>query len=265
MNLKKKFLIKVENTMDNKRIYGNKIDIDTCKTMELYNKRAENIQNMKNIYTSVLLGDQNPDYANEWNELEKKLILPFFKLNEKSNVWDLGCGIGRWGEVLLPICNHYIGIDFSEGMVKIACDRCLTYLSDNKKFVQNTVQRFLSEDRTEDKPNIIIVSYVCMYINDFELVEVIKKIAEYAGEDCVIYFIDTVAIEKRLTLNEIYSSALKSDYSALYRTIDEYNEFFKPLENVGFKRKSSGFMPKLNNEHQYSETDRYYTVFERIK
>lgn len=250
--------------MISNRIYGEKIDINTEKIENLYNKRAENVSNMKSIYTSVLLGDQNSDYADEWNKVEKDMIIPFLKADSNSVVWDLGCGIGRWGEILMPLCSSYTGVDFSEGMIKIACERCTDYINNEKKFIRNSVQRFLADAEKQARPDVIIVSYVCMYINDSELKEVMRKLADLAAEKCVIYFIDTVAIEKRLTLNGIYSSALKSEYSALYRTVDEYNTFYEPLVNAGFEKKFCDYMPKLNNEEQYSETDRYCTVFERM-
>lgn len=246
-----------------KRIYGKKFEIDTEKTRMLYNKRAGNLDNMKSVYTSVLLGDQNPEYANEWDAEEKKHIMPFLNASSNSTVLDLGCGIGRWAECLMPVCKSYIGVDFSSEMTAAANKRCSEYVSESKRFICSSAQEYLSSPASNEKPSIIIVSYVCMYINDSDIENCFKKILEMADEKCVIYFIDTVALKERLTLNEIYSEALKSDYSALYRTVDEYNKLFEIFTDAGFKKAAEGFMPKLNNEVQYSETDRHYTILKR--
>ena len=104
--------------MNEKRIYGDKYEIDTLRTKELYNARADRLGNMKSPYTSVLLGDQNPEYADEWNVVEKDLILPFMQADKTKSVLDLGCGIGRWAESLLPLCENYTGVDFSEEKAK---------------------------------------------------------------------------------------------------------------------------------------------------
>ncbi|MBS7368819.1 MAG: class I SAM-dependent methyltransferase, partial [Oscillospiraceae bacterium] len=105
--------------MDNeKRIYGESFDIDASRTRELYNKRSERLSQMQNPYTSVLLGDQNPEYAVKWNAIEKETILPLLGVEKTSSVLDLGCGIGRWAETVIPLCGQYTGVDFSEGMVK---------------------------------------------------------------------------------------------------------------------------------------------------
>ena len=103
-----------------------------------------------------------------------------------------------------------------------------------------------------------------MYINDSDIEGCFRKLLDAAEQKCTIYFLDTVALKERLTLNEIYSSALKSDYSALYRTVEEYDELFGIFEKEGFKKVSQGFMPKLNSEVQYSETDRHYTILKRV-
>ena len=47
------------------RVYGDKIEIDQEKVAQFYNERAKTISKRKQAYTTVLLGDQNPDYANE--------------------------------------------------------------------------------------------------------------------------------------------------------------------------------------------------------
>lgn len=246
-----------------KRIYGDKFEINTLKTKELYNERADRLSQMKSPYTSVLLGDQNPDYADKWDTEEKKKILPLLDVKKTSSVLDLGCGIGRWAETLIPLSEQYTGVDFSEGMIKKAEERCRSLTNDKTHFICSSVQDYLEGLDTNSRFDVIIISYVCMYINDPEMDRVTDKILQCASEKCSIYFIDTVALEKRLTLNEIYSEALKSDYSAIYRTVDELKAIYSRLEERGFSEIGSGFMPKLNNEKAFSETDRYYTVLKR--
>ena len=243
-----------------KRIYGDKLEINTLKTKELYNERAERLSQMQSPYTSVLLGDQNPEYADKWDAEEKKKILPFLDVKKTSSILDLGCGIGRWAETLIPLCGDYTGVDFSSGMIRNAAERCRLLMNENIQFICSSVQNYLENLNTDKKYNVIIISYVCMYINDSEMKQVMNKLLQHASGDCTIYFIDTIALEKRLTLNEIYSQALKSNYSAIYRTIDELKYYYSCLEEKGFSEISSGFMPKFNNEKAFSETDRYYTI-----
>lgn len=250
--------------MDNeKRIYGESFDIDASRTRELYDKRSERLSQMQNPYTSVLLGDQNPEYAVKWNAIEKETILPLLGVEKTSSVLDLGCGIGRWAETVIPLCGRYTGVDFSEGMVKTAKERCFELMNENTRFICSSVQDYLGGLSADERFDVIIIAGVCMYMNDPDVKQIAEKLLQCASQKCRIYLTETVALEKRLTLNEIYSAALKSDYSAIYRTTAEYGALFSPLEENGFRKVSSGFMPKLNNEAAYSETDRHYTVFAR--
>ena len=73
----------------------------------------------------------------------------------------------------------------------------------------------------------------------------------------------TVAVEKRLTLDECPSEALKTTYDVIYRTPSEYNTFYGSLFEAGFKIIKQDYLPHLNNEERFNETDRWYTLFER--
>lgn len=248
---------------DTKRIYGDKFEINTSKTIELYNQRADRISQMQSPYTAVLLGDQNPEYAEKWDIDEKNRVLPFLNVKKDSSILDLGCGIGRWAETLIPLSGDYTGVDFSSGMIKSAEERCSELVNENTEFICSSIQDYIETLDSQRKFDVIIISYVCMYINDSEIEKLIDKLLQHTAKECSVYFIDTVALEKRLTLNEIYSQALKSNYSAIYRTIDELNLLYSHLKAKGFQEISNGFMPKLNNEKAFSETDRYYTILKR--
>ena len=253
-----------EETSNAGRIYGEKVDIDTENTEKLYNARAKRIHEMACPYTAVLLGDQNPEYAEDWNRIEKELVLPKLKVTEKSYVADFGCGIGRWAESIIPICRKYTGIDFSSGMIGIAEERCAGFQGKNYQFVCNSFQQFIdSYDEKNGKIDVVIMSYVCMYINDSDLRKYFEKLLALLADNCTIYFLDTVGLEERLTLKEIYSQALKSEYDALYRTVDEYAKLHEIFCQNGFDEIVSGFMPKLNSEEAYKETDRYYSILQR--
>lgn len=105
--------------MSSHRIYEEKHDIDTDNTKNFYDQRAKNIGNMSSPYVAVLLGDQDPQHAVDWNTFEKTFILPQLKVNKSSSVLDIGCGIGRWAESIIPEAGYYLGTDFSGEMIKI--------------------------------------------------------------------------------------------------------------------------------------------------
>lgn len=242
------------------RIYGKNTDIDTSAVQEWFNCRAKSM-GKNNPYTTVLFGDQNPDYARKWDDFEKKHIMPKLKLDGNCSILDIGCGIGRYAETVIPCCGYYCGVDFSSEMIATAKDR-IQFKEKNYDFVNCSFQE-VPKKVTRRKFNRVIVSYICMYINDIELEKCFEGLGTILEPHCVLYLIETVGIKERLTLKDFYSAALKTDYSVIYRTPEEYVECYKQYLNVDERKILSGFMPHLNKEKEYSETDRWYTIIER--
>ena len=129
--------------MNSHRIYSRKLDINTQNTMDFYNERARRANLMDCPYTSVLLGDQNPEYAKQWNVFEKERILPELELDKNSKVLEIGCGIGRWAETVIPLVKLYRGVDFSSGMIEAAGARCV-FPGEDYDFINASFQEAVS-------------------------------------------------------------------------------------------------------------------------
>ena len=250
--------------MSEHRIYDNKVDIKTDEVRKFYDERAKKASSMDCPYTAVLLGDQNPNHAAEWNEFEKQYVLPELKIDDKSRVLDIGCGMGRWAETLIPQTEYYYGVDYSAEMINLAKSRNV-FPEKNYEFECYSFQEAvgLPEGRFEKKFNRAVICGVCMYINDKELQECFERLNQLLADDCIMYLTETVARTSRLTLDDFYSEALKSDYDVIYRTQAEYNQLYSPLTTAGFQIVKQDFLPKLNKEEKYSETDRWYSILKR--
>ena len=253
--------IEKEDTLMASRIYSDKVDIKNEYTRDFYDNRAKGIDNMDNPYVAVLLGDQNPQHAIEWNNFEKIFIMPQLNIDGSSIVLDIGSGIGRWAESVIPHAKKYIGTDYSAGMVNAAEKRC-HFPDKDYDFINLSFQETVEQDFGH-KFNRLIIGGVCMYINDADLAECFDKLLSLLDEHAVLYLTETVALETRLTLNHIPSDALKADYDVIYRTPAEYRDYYKVLQNAGFRVVKQDYLPHLNNEKEFDETDRWYTIFER--
>lgn len=250
--------------MNPTRIYGQKITINPDNTRNFYNNRAKAIKDMDNPYVSVLLGDQNPEYALAWNTFEKENILPKMDINNTCNVLDIGCGMGRWAEALIPISGYYCGTDMSSEMIKCARERN-HYPEREYDFLNYGFEEFcrLPLDQLPCRFNRLWVCGVMMYINDDVLIKGMGQLLDKMEEHAKVYFTETIAVSERLTLDQFYSEALKADYDVIYRTEKEYNHIYETWIEAGFKIIEQGMLPHLNKEKEYSETDRWYTILER--
>lgn len=250
--------------MKKKRIYGEKININSDNTKDFYNNRARAIQDMPNPYVSVLLGDQNPEYALVWDSYEKENILPKMQIDEHSKVLDIGCGMGRWAETLIPISGYYCGTDLSSEMIKCAAERN-HFPERTYDFLNYGFEEFcaLSESELPCQFNRLWICGIMMYINDDALSIGMEQLLKKLDNHTKVYLTETIALEERLTLNQFYSEALKTDYDVIYRTEKEYNQVYQSWLNAGFQIVEQGLLPHLNKEKEYSETDRWYTILER--
>lgn len=251
--------IKREAESVSKRIYGDKVSIQAEDTRSFYDNRAKAMENMANPYMAVLLGDQNPDHAVKWNQFEKDFILPQMEIRRENGVLDIGCGIGRWAEQVSPLCGEYVGTDFSPEMIKAASRRCG---GQNCRFLNMSFQETVRHafGRKFDR---VFICGVCMYINDTDLPVCFEGLLNLLDEHCILYLTETVAVETRLTLDKQPSEALKADYGVIYRTPEEYRAYYRVLEDAGFRVLKQDYLPHLNTEQGFEETDRWYTILQR--
>jgi len=247
--------------MSNNRIYGEMIDIDTNNVQDFYDKRAEKV-NESNPYSAVLLSDHSPELIEEQIKIEKETIFPLLNINNESRVLDIGCGIGRWAEEIIPICDYYYGIDFSQNMVNTAKQRFSHSNKINYKFERMSFQELTSTKQTE-KFNRVIISGILVYICDNDIKECIKNLPVLLDDKCVVFIWEPCGVGQRLTLKNFYSDSLNDEYNVIYRTRDEYDKFFNPLADVGFKVTFNEYYSSLGGTVTYTDTDKIYYVWER--
>ena len=238
------------------RVYGEKINIDTENTISFYNQRAKTIKTREREDTTVLLGDQDPDFSVKWDAYEKQFILPKLKLTKEKLILDIGCGIGRWAEAVVGQCKEYYGVDFSSEMIAVAKENIK---KENCHFYTMSLVDALSDSKiTARKYDIVLMTGVSMYINEEELIKCYHGLKRLAKRDTLFYFEESVGKKERLTLNHIWSEDLKDYYGAIYRTREEYKSLIREcMKEVEFIEE--GYMDFLDKKEQ-SETSHWYAV-----
>ena len=85
------------------RIYTNKCEktpsINQKEVLDFFEERAKKA-NTIGYKQAVIYQDKNPNLAEKRDKAEKELLLPKFKLSGRERVLDIGCGTGRWAEIL---------------------------------------------------------------------------------------------------------------------------------------------------------------------
>lgn len=206
------------------RIYGTIEDIDTQKIKEFFNKRAKKDEESLLVKTEF----SNKENVENRHKEETELLLNKIDFRNKK-ILEIGCGIGRWAEVFNDKCESYLGIDYSEELIKIAKEN---YDYDNCHFQVLSASQLDTAKLLVNAPfDIVIITGVLIYFNDNTIKKLIKDLNNLCAINKIIYIRETISfLETRLTLKDFFSEDLKTDYNAIYRTEDEFLEFIKGID-----------------------------------
>ena len=247
------------------RIPDKKIKVDEEQIHLFFENRVK--KPLFHRYNLVNYQDDNPELAIQRDRIEKDKILPFLKVNQSSKILDIGCGVGRWGDELTPCLENgiYVGVDYSDSLIKVAQKAAeQDNTIDKRVYCVGSFQKIneiLENKKIKFKYDIIIINGVLMYINDFDLDKCIKNVTELSNNHSRIYIKESVGIEARLTLNKVYSKELTSDYSAIYRSVKEYEMLFAKYFQQ-FQKISSGETFIETELHNRKETTSYFWIYE---
>ncbi|HSQ97623.1 MAG TPA: class I SAM-dependent methyltransferase [Rickettsiales bacterium] len=244
--------------MEQNRIIGDIINIEQNSVKNFYNKRIKNISNISAInLQSDLKLSQNRD------SIEKDVFLLNIDLKKFNRILDIGCGIGRVINYIKDFDVVYNGLDISEEAIKKASEEYKNYK--NFHFQNINITNLEKKDLAiKDSFSLIISMGTLMYVNDNKLNNLFHIFNELLAKNSMIYIRESISIMKdRLTLKNFYSEELKSNYSAIYRTKEEYEELFdRYFIKNNFKLQKSDILLKGNLANR-KETNQMYWIFKR--
>jgi SAM-dependent methyltransferase len=176
---------------------------------------------------------QERDLAERRDACERETVLPLLGLRGSERVLDLGCGYGRWAGVLTGKVAHYLGVDFSAELLRLA---------EAKRYPWASFQRLAAQDVGRDQLlhpgpfDLFLCSGLLIYLNDADVIRLGTAIAELAAPRARVYLREPMAVAGgRLTLDRFPSAELQAEYSAIYRTPAQCHELFgAPLRAAGF-------------------------------
>ena len=151
----------------------------------------------------------------EWN-----WIVKHFPKNKKPVVLDIGCGNGALLKELSPMIENGIGVDASEGIIKVACERQSEIR--NLKFEIINGPKLPVEDKSVD----VVISLLSFRYLDWDpLMDEIKRVLKPGGK---ILIIDMIAVPaKWYEFPDLLISKLKHYYQR-----KKYPQFYANLTKL---------------------------------
>lgn len=148
---------------------------------------------------------------------ETRVLTDWIWNNNPRHVADIGCGNGGTVTMLQELTDveTFYCYDISPGMLSTIDTR-----GKRSAVIYTDEVDLCGEYDIFAKFDLTTVMGVCMYLTDEQVVRLMKKIQS----DTVILRDPTS--EEHEEINK-YSESLGSDYSAIYRTVEEYKELYK--------------------------------------
>lgn len=235
-----------------------KPNINQDEVLNFFEQRAKKAKTL-GYKQAVIYQDKNPKLAEQRDLIEKETLLPKLNLLGNERLLDIGCGTGRWTEVLYDKAKYYHGIDPSYGLLDIAKSR---FKKENLKFTCIKSSEISMKNLKEsEKFDRVCCIGVLMYLNDIEVEKTFENIANIIKEDGIFILREPVAIENRLTIKNHFSDDMEQVYNAIYRTqkelLEKAEEFLYPKGFI-LTETDDLFQNNLNNR---VETKQKYFVF----
>lgn len=250
------------------RIYSKTEDtkkptINKSSVSNFFKDRAKKIESLGPIQ-AVIYQDKNPQLAMQRNKAEKEKLLPLLQLDGTQRILDVGCGTGRWADILIPECSWYHGID--------ACDELIEFAKKNfssinhSKFTAASINSFSLESLNE---KLFFERILCMgvliYLNDEEFSSALHCIANALSPQGLFLLREPVGTHERLTIKEHYSEDMEQEYNAIYRTKNELLDFIEnSLPEGVLKLIDHGNVYGNNELNNRSDTKQEWFLFQKM-
>ena len=209
------------------RSYKEKGSLDSSKIQSFFNKT------------------QNLMFDNHTAELEQYAVLNVIKNIRQRRILDLGCGDGRYSDVIKEY-DYYQGVDFSDSFIKKCKARS------EKNFICAEITEYLSDQ----KFNIILLIGVITYLEDEDVRKLSKNIKSMMSDDAVIILRSVTLKDKGL--KKLYYDS--GPWNWLFR-------FFKPRYQM--IRRSVEYELSLFGEFQLKKISEVegtsYTLYTLVK
>lgn len=158
------------------------------------------------------------------HKIETKRFFKNVPLRKSCNFLELGCGSGRYAIDIAPLVKKVVAVDFSKKQI-MQLEKIIL-----KRGIKNIITRCedVTEAKFKDKFDIIFLSGVTQYIDDEELMNLLKYLRMCLNSNGIIVSRDSLNL-----FNTVYIGGV---YPSKYRSKKDFLDIFQKagFENIKF-------------------------------
>ncbi|MDZ7630574.1 MAG: class I SAM-dependent methyltransferase [Gemmatimonadaceae bacterium] len=236
--------------------------MDPNHVREFWELRAERIHDLP--FESV--GNLEQDAANlvvkRDHETQRVFdVLTRAGIGADDRVVDLGAGVGQWAFRLAPHVREVVAVERSTGFVNIFRDAMASRGTPNVRIVHDGAETW--RPAPDDAPfDAVFISGLFVYLVDAQADTLMRALPTYVAPGGTVIVRDgTSILGTRHAIDRRWSAHLETEYSAIYRTRDEYVAMFTA---AGFRLEEDAPMfPEGHVLNKYPETRLWLYCFRR--
>jgi len=197
--------------------------IDTEYMKDFWEKRAKE-HDLNEALTNL---EDNEDLLKLKIKDEESKVLPY--VDWGKTILDLGSGWGSWAFKFIDHgAKHVTCVDYVEEMCEKGRDLAERLEIENIDFINSPIQDFCSDEKFD----VIFLSAISIYLNDDDYQKMLKNMKGYTKKGTILVLRESTGTPRRHSFDKEYSERLKTLYSGIYRSAEEYENLFK---SIGFK------------------------------
>jgi len=167
--------------------------------------------------------EQDPTLVDLKVKLETEKISHWLGSLKGQNILDLGSGIGQWSfRFALWGAERIVAVDYSSKLTSIAKKEAKRRKLGGVEFLVSPAESFFAERKFD----LIYISGLLIYLSDTQIENLLGNIKRMCKAGGRVLVRDGTGLSGRYEISNVYSEHLDDNYSAIYRTRDEYLSIF---------------------------------------
>lgn len=195
--------------------------IDRKKVKAFWDARASAYGSLD--FDSIANLEQDEDNLALKVALETGKVASYLGSVAGKTILDLGAGVGQWTfRFVEGGAARVVAVEYSQALADVgrreAARRGLTGVD----FVVSSAEDFV----TDEPLDVVFISGLFVYLNDDAAEKVLSNVSGMCRPDTIVLLRDGTGVQGRHEIDDRPSEHLRTRYSALYRTADEYEALF---------------------------------------
>ena len=195
--------------------------LDQKKIKQFWDDRAKTYDSL--AFESIANLEEDPENLRIKIKLETDKVFNWIGDIHGLRILDLGAGVGQWAFRFIDHGAKSVkAVEYSADLAMIGTREAKARGINNLDFIVSPAEEFVSSETFD----IIFISGLFVYMNDDQADKLMLNIKRLFTPDTFIILRDGTGINNRHEINNKLSEHLKTVYSAIYRTRQEYINIF---------------------------------------